>query len=115
MKKIIILIFLILPLPGLSEEYICSGLSGKKIETKIYERRSDHFFQSTSNWKFIVLYENYKHIMLGNIEFYDSHQMSTLFLTIIDKETKEFSERFVQSNDKHTYTLFGKCIVKNLK
>jgi len=112
MKKIITLIFLILPFTGLTEEYICTGTKGKKIETKIYERRSDHFYLSTSNWKFIVLYENYKHIMLGNIEFYDNPQISTLFLTIIDKETKEFSERFVQSNEKHTYSLFGNCIVK---
>ena len=63
MKKIIILIFLVFPFTGFSEEYICSGKKGERIETKIYERNIDHFLYTTKNWKFTILEENYKHII----------------------------------------------------
>jgi len=113
MRQIFIMIFLVFPLTGFSEEYICSGKKGQKVETKIYERSSDKFLYPTENWEFEILEENYKHIMLGRINYWSFDKSTSIFLTIIDKETNEFSERFVNSSDKKTYDLFGNCIVRN--
>jgi len=116
MRQIFIMIFLVFPLTGFSEEYICSGKVGDKIQTKIYERSSDKFLYPTQNWEFEILEENNKHIMLGSMKYYSYNKSTTIFLTIIDKETNEFSERYISSSDKKgkkPIELFGNCLVRN--
>jgi len=116
MRQIFIMIFLVFPLTGFSEEYICSGKVGDKIQTKIYERSSDKFLYPTQNWEFEILEENNTHIMLGKINYWSYDKSTTIFLTIIDKETNEFSERYIDSSfkkGKEPIELFGNCLVRN--
>ena len=98
--------------PVYSEEYICSGKIGDEIETKIYERKNNYFLHATKNWKFKIIEENYNHILLGMTSFYKNLKQTAIYITIINKETNEFSERLIESDNKKIFKLFGTCITR---
>ncbi|MFL2844334.1 MAG: hypothetical protein ACJZ9K_05555 [Alphaproteobacteria bacterium] len=115
MKKLLFIFLIFLPLNAFSEEYLCSGIyDGTKTEIKSYERKEDYFLYTTRGWKFEILHEDDSHLMLGEISAYDSLKSVSLFLTIINKETLLFTERYVTSDgDKNADGfLRGNCIIK---
>ena len=112
LRVTVFLIFSLISLDVLSEEYLCSGILGDETETKSYERKGNHFLYTTMGWKFRILHENERHLMLGNIEHYESTIETTLFLTIIDKKTLKFTERYISSGNNTNSFLGGKCSLK---
>ena len=113
-KATVFLIFSLVSFNLVSEEYLCSGIVGNETETKSYERKGDYFLYTTMGWKFRTLHENETHIMLGYINYYkfDTPPETTLFLTIIDKKTLYFSERYMSSESDTDSFLNGKCALK---
>ena len=98
-----------------SEEYLCSLIVDNKTETKSYERRGDYFLYPTKGWKFEILHEDSTHLMLGDIEMYDRDNDGTkvtIFLTIIDKTTLNFSERWIDSESSGDNFFSGTCSIK---
>ena len=112
MRVTVFLIFSLISQDVLSEEYLCSGIVGDETETKSYERKGNHFLYTTTGWKFRILHENEVHLMLGNIQYYESTSETTLFLTIIDKKNLKFTERYISSGDNTDNFLGGKCSLK---
>ncbi|MDC2989291.1 hypothetical protein OAZ95_00550 [Gammaproteobacteria bacterium] len=114
MKKIFITSILFYSFQGFSEEYLCSGIVGDETQIKSYERKGDYFLYTTRGWDFKILHENEIHIMLGNIAHYPSLEETSIFLTIIDKDTLTFTERFINSdNDTNTVNfLKGNCLLR---
>ena len=114
MKKIFIASILFYSFQGFSEEYLCSGILGDKTEIKTYERKGDYFLYTTRGWHFKIIHENEIHIMLGKITDYQSPEQTTLFLTIINKDTLNFTERFISSEDDTNTVNFlkGNCLLR---
>ena len=114
LKKIFaILCFFSFSTEILSEEYLCSFIVGDGTETKSYERVGDYFLYPTQGWAFEILHENETHIMLGNINYWTYDDPSTtLFLTIINKKTLNFSERFIKSEISGDSFFSGTCSIK---
>lgn len=114
MKKIFITSILFYSFQGFSEEYLCSGILGDKTEIKTYERKEDYFLYTTRGWHFKIIHENEIHIMLGYINYYQSPGETTLFLTIINKDTLNFTERFISSEDDRNTVIFlkGNCLLR---
>ena len=112
LRVTVFLIFSLISQDVLSEEYLCSGIVGDETETKSYERKGNHFLYTTQGWKFRILHENERHLMLGWIEYYESTTNTNLFLTIIDKKTLNFTERYISSENNMDSFLGGKCSLK---
>ena len=112
MRVIVFLIFSLFSFNLLSEEYLCSGIIGDKTQIKTYERKGDYFLYTTQGWDFKILHEDEIHIMLGKISYYQSLEETTLFLTIIDKDTLNFTERFITSEINTVSLLKGNCLLK---
>ena len=100
---------------GFAEIYACSvdltryGRPGE-IETKMYVRKGN-FFYNNRNWKFDIYKEDKKEIYLIE-KITDS-----LFIVIINKETKELTESFLsiedsRENNEGRPNSYGKCVVK---
>ncbi|MBT6600627.1 MAG: hypothetical protein HOB32_03030 [Nitrospina sp.] len=111
-KLLVLSIFSIISFPVFSEEYLCSGIVGNQTETKSYERKGDYFLYTTMGWNFEILHEDENHIMLGDITYYSHSDETTLFLTIIDKDTLNFSERYISSEEDEVTLLKGNCSLK---
>tara|TARA_Y100001970_G_scaffold66241_1_gene84613 strand:+ start:79 stop:423 length:345 start_codon:yes stop_codon:yes gene_type:complete len=113
MKKIFLTSILFCSFQVFSEEYLCSGIVGNQTETKSYERKGGYFLYTTRGWNFRILHEDETHILLGYINYYTHDDLeTTLFLTIIDKETLNFSERFISSESDTDSFLNGNCSLK---
>ena len=116
MKKLLfIFLYFLIPLNVFSEEYLCSGIiANTEIETKSYERKENYFLYSPNGWKFEILHEDDTLLMLGEISVYDSLKAVSLFLTIINKKTLYFSERYMSSDRDNNEDAFfsGNCIIK---
>ena len=114
LKKIFaILCFFSFSTEILSEEYLCSLIVGDRTETKSYERLGGYFLYTTQGWEFEILHENDTHIMLGNINYWTHDDpTTTLFLTIINKKTLNFSERFINSEISGDNFYSGTCAIK---
>ena len=115
-KITFLFVFLTYSLSAFSEEYLCSGIyDGTKTEIKSYERKEGYFLYTTTGWKFEILHEDDTHLMLGEVSAYDSLKSVSLFLTIINKETLLFTERYIISDtDKNEADGFlrGNCVIK---
>ena len=113
MKNFILVSLLFFSNPVLSEEYLCSIIVGDRTETKSYERKGDFFLYTTEGWKFKILHEDKTHMILGKIsEPTVTLPDTTIFLTIIDKQNLDFSERWISSDEKGETFFSGNCSLK---
>ena len=113
MKKVFLLSLVFFSGPVFSEEYLCSIIVGDRTQTKSYERKGDSFVYTTKGWTFRILHEDKDHVMLGFIIGSTTNLPDTsLFLTIIDKKTLDFSERFISSEEKGDGYFSGSCSLK---
>ena len=99
---------------GFAEIYACSGDLTRfgrpgEIETKIFSRKGN-FFYNHLNWKFFIHFENNEEIHLIK----DTSTYS-IFIVIINKKTKEFTEKFLSIEDSRENDqvplMYGKCVI----
>jgi hypothetical protein len=116
MKKISFYVFLFLMIceVGFAEQYVCSADLTRynrpgEIENKLFSRKGN-FFYNHRNWKFNIHFENNEEIHL--IKETSSY---SIFVVIINKKTKEFTEKFLSIEDSrendNTPLMYGKCVV----
>jgi hypothetical protein len=99
---------------GFAEQYACSGDLTRygrpgEIETKLFSRKGN-FFYNHYNWKFNIHFENNEEIHL--IKETNTY---SIFAVIINKKTKEFTEKFLSikdsRNNRASPLMYGKCVV----
>ena len=113
MKNFFLVSLLFFSNPVFSEEYLCSIIVGDRTETKSYERKGNLFLYPTQNWWFKILHEDKNHMILGNFsEPTVVHPDTTIFLTIIDKQNLDFSERWISSDEEGDNFFSGNCSLK---
>ena len=115
MKKLVsyIFVFLMFFSVGFAEIYACSGDLTRfgrpgEIETKLFTRKGS-FFYNHLDWKYKIHFENDKqiHLIRENVATH-------MYIVIIDKKTKEFTEQFMSIKDareiEEVPQMYGKCV-----
>ena len=115
MKKLVsyIFVFLMFFSVGFAEIYACSGDLTRfgrpgEIESKLFSRKGS-FFYNHHDMKFKNHFEDDRLIHLVK-----TTTSSGMFIVIIDKKTKEFTEKFMSIEDSRKIEkvpqMYGKCV-----
>ena len=115
LKKLFLYIFVVFTWcsVGFAEIYACSGDLTRygrpgEIETKLFSRKGS-FFYNHHDFKFKIHFEDDRLIHLVK-----TTTSSGMFIVIIDKKTKEFTEKFMSIEDSRKIEkvpqMYGKCV-----
>ena len=118
MKNLLTLFFLFFSSSLIAETYACSHELSRfnrpgEVETKTYERIGNLFIHNKGS-EFYIIVDSKKELILLD---YDTGSHFHTHVVMIDKETLEFTENYLNiegsklnENDPITY---GKCVVTN--
>ena len=120
MKILLTLFVLLFSSSVVAEIYTCSHELSRferpgEVETKIYTREGEYFYHNFG-WKYEIIRDTNKMLILVYvIETNNSEDPGAAMVVMINKKTKEFTERFVNiiesKNNQTTILNYGKCLI----
>ncbi|MDC0037245.1 hypothetical protein OAJ30_01055 [Alphaproteobacteria bacterium] len=120
MKTLLTFFFFLFSSSVAAEIYTCSHELSRferpgEVETKIFTREGEYFYHNFE-WKYEIIRDTNKMLIIVYVlEIDDSEDPGAAMVVMINKKTKEFTERFVNINESkinQTAILnYGQCLI----